>query len=149
MSDNPFREMPGENPYSTPTNKSDDPYGGANRLLIPAICLLLLASLFLIVLLASIPGQVIRISDLDVSTPQGVGELVGGVGTLVVWMALTVTIVVGSFSMLRLKGYNSAMTAAIVAIIPICSPCFFLGIPFGIWAILLLRKPEIKQRFIK
>jgi hypothetical protein len=36
---------------------------------------------------------------------------------------------------------------AVVAVIPAFSPCYVLGIPFGIWAILRLRKlpPETKR----
>ncbi|MBN2291138.1 MAG: hypothetical protein JXM70_01860 [Pirellulales bacterium] len=144
MSDNPFREIT-ENPYASPSEPAQA--NGGNPLMIPAIILLSLAALFILFLIASIPSHVMRWSEVDLSTPQGAGELTGGIATLVIWMVLTVAIIVGSINMLRLRGYRTAMTAAIVAMIPICSPCFVLGIPFGIWAIVLLRKPEVQRRF--
>jgi hypothetical protein len=46
-----------------------------------------------------------------------------------------------------LRGYGLAWTAAVASVIPCCSPCYVLGIPFGIWAIILLQKPEVRSRF--
>ncbi|WP_372721517.1 hypothetical protein [Novipirellula sp.] len=54
------------------------------------------------------------------------------------------------FSAIRMKGmknYSLALTGAIMAAIPCISPCYFIGIPFGIWAIIVLMRPEVKQAF--
>ncbi len=55
--------------------------------------------------------------------------------------------VIGGACMLMLKNYSMARTAAIVAIIPCLSPCIFLGMPFGIWAVVLLSRPDVRARF--
>jgi len=39
------------------------------------------------------------------------------------------------------------MAAAIVACVPFCSPCVVLGIPFGIWALVVMAKPEVRAAF--
>ena len=117
-------------------------------MLFPAIVLLSLSTLFVLLIVASLPGQVVRIRAIDTSTAGGAGELVGSIVSLAVWPLMNVTVALGALSMLRLKHYRSACTAAILAIIPVCSPCFVLGIPFGIWAIVLLQRPEVKQRFV-
>jgi hypothetical protein len=39
------------------------------------------------------------------------------------------------------------MTAAILALVPCTSPCCLAGIPAGIWALVVLAKPEVKAGF--
>ena len=56
-------------------------------------------------------------------------------------------IVFGALKMRQLQKYGLAMAACILAIIPICSPCCCLGIPFGVWGLVVLMKPEVKAAF--
>jgi hypothetical protein len=51
----------------------------------------------------------------------------------------------GNF-MRKLQRYGRAKAGAIVAMIP-CSACCLLGLPFGIWSLVVLSKPEIKSAF--
>ena len=53
----------------------------------------------------------------------------------------------GSFQMLRMRSYFWARAAAAMAIVPICGPCVILGVPLGIWALIVLRKPEVRAAF--
>ena len=53
----------------------------------------------------------------------------------------------GAVSMLRLRGYPWAGAAAILATIP-WSPSWLLGLPFGIWTIIVLGKPEVAEAFL-
>ncbi len=47
-----------------------------------------------------------------------------------------------------LQSYGIAMTGAILAVIPcIGSPCCLLGVPFGIWALVVLSDAEVKGAF--
>ena len=39
------------------------------------------------------------------------------------------------------------MTSAIVAMIPFLSPCFVIGLPIGIWPVIVLNKPEVRSAF--
>jgi hypothetical protein len=52
----------------------------------------------------------------------------------------------GALLMLRLRGYPLAATAAILATIP-WSPAWPLGLAFGIWACIVLGKPEVTEAF--
>ena len=63
-----------------------------------------------------------------------------------VWIALSGFVIFGALKMRNLEGHGLALGAAIVSIIP-CSGCCCLGIPVGIWALVLLLKPEIKSQF--
>lgn len=64
-------------------------------------------------------------------------------------LVISVVILVGAVKMLKLQNHEFAMVAAIVAIIPCFTPCIccFLGIPIGIWAVMVLRKPGVKNLF--
>jgi hypothetical protein len=88
------------------------------------------------------------VTERGTSTAEGTGELVGSIVSLILWPLMNLAVALGAVSMIRLKSYRSAYTAAILSIIPVCSPCFLLGIPFGIWAIVVLNRPEVKKRFM-
>lgn len=143
MSDSPFQDSLDSSPGSSPPGDS----GHGNPLAIPAVFLLILSSLFLLLLLLSLPMQLIRMMQIDITTARGAGQFTGSICMLPGWTVYTLAIAAGSIGMLRLKGLSIARWAAGLAVVPFCSPFFVLGIPFGIWALVLLRKPEVKDRF--
>ncbi len=49
--------------------------------------------------------------------------------------------------MKKLESYGLAMAASIIAMIPCLSPCCLIGLPIGIWALVVLSKPEVKSAF--
>ncbi len=56
-------------------------------------------------------------------------------------------IIFGAVQMLSARRYSLAILAAILAMIPLTSVCCLLGIPVGIWALIVLRNPEVKAAF--
>lgn len=54
----------------------------------------------------------------------------------------------GALRMKSLKSYGLAMTSAVLAILP-CTTyvCCMVMMPFGIWAMVVLMKPEVKAAF--
>jgi hypothetical protein len=143
MSDNPFRELPPGGPYAAP--RTANPV--SNPLTAPAAILLVLAVLYMLGILLSLPQQVMDVKEVDWSTPEGMGHGMGQIGGVMSFAIASLLVAAGSICMLRQRGYSLALTAAIVSMIPVCSPCFVLGIPFGIWAMVLLRRPEVRARF--
>ncbi len=119
----------------------------SNPLLAPAIVLLIFSILYLLLQLIGLPNQLATLNEIDTSTPEGAGEYAGQIFAVFFMAISAVIVLIGSIYMIRLKSYRSAMTAAIVSSIPCCSPCLFLGIPFGIWAIVVLARPDVKSRF--
>jgi hypothetical protein len=74
---------------------------------------------------------------------RGTGAIVGAiVGSLI-----GIVIALGAVKMKNLQSYGLAMTASILAMIPCVSPCCLLGLPFGIWAVVVLGRPEVKSAF--
>ena len=92
--------------------------------------------------------------------PLGVGLTVAGEGQLgdlaqmllgvassTVGIAVGVLIIVGALRMRQLKSYGFAMAAAILAMVPCVSPCCLLGLPAGIWALVVLMRDDVQGAF--
>lgn len=56
-------------------------------------------------------------------------------------------IIYGAIQMMRGRSFGLSRTAAILAVIPLTSCCFVIGIPFGIWALVVLSQPDVKALF--
>ena len=65
------------------------------------------------------------------------------VGLLVI--CCNVLIVVGALRMLRFKNYGLAITACILAMIT--PPGLILGLPVGIWALIVLSRHDVREAF--
>jgi hypothetical protein len=78
-----------------------------------------------------------------VQMSQGVFGLVFAV----IHLALGGLVIYGGIKMKSLENYSLCMIASIIAIIPCISPCCCVGIPLGIWAVVVLNKPEVKAHF--
>ena len=69
----------------------------------------------------------------------------------IVFAAITIlsgaVTIFGAVKMKGLSSYNLAMVGAILAMVPCVSPCCCLGLPLGIWAIVVLMDPEVKKAF--
>jgi predicted Zn finger-like uncharacterized protein len=75
-------------------------------------------------------------------TANMIGGICGGLWNIA-WSGL---IIAGATKMKKLESFGLAMTASIMAMIPGCG-CCLLGLPFGIWALVVLNKPEVKSSF--
>jgi hypothetical protein len=64
-------------------------------------------------------------------------------------LAMSVIVLVGGFRMKEGRSYEFACVAAVLAMIPCLTPCpcCVVGLPCGIWALMTLRKPGIKEQF--
>src|SRR5215510_4040394 len=60
---------------------------------------------------------------------------------------LSPVVIAGGVAMLRGKSLGLARGAAILAMVPLTSCCCVVGIPIGIWALMILRKPEVGAYF--
>jgi hypothetical protein len=71
------------------------------------------------------------------------------VGTGLFMVIGNAVIIFGAMQMRNVRNYAFAVTSAALAITPCCitNCCCFLSMPVGIWALVLLLKPEIKAQF--
>ena len=81
---------------------------------------------------------------------DALGTMIGGgfyVASSVVGLGIAVFLWIGASRMAALQSYNLSMATAIVALVPCLSPCCVLTLPFGVWALVALTKPEVKAAF--
>jgi hypothetical protein len=65
----------------------------------------------------------------------------------VIGFFLAVACLIGSLRMMKLQSHNFAIATAIMMLIPCSNCCCFLNIGAGIWALVVLQKPEVKSSF--
>jgi hypothetical protein len=63
------------------------------------------------------------------------------VGYYVVVLIVGLVILLGALKMMKLKSYGFAFTSAILAMLP-CLSCCLIGLPIGIWALVVLSKSK-------
>ena len=118
----------------------------------PAIALLVIAILGMGLQLLSIAGNLFMFAF-----PQPDLKFNGGLpiqvqvavnsASAVLGLAFGVLILFGAVKMKNLEYYGLSIAASIVAMLPCVSPCCLLGLPFGIWALVVLSDPTVKASF--
>ncbi len=75
-------------------------------------------------------------------------ELMSNRAWNVIPLVLSGVVLFGAMQMRQVKSYGLSLTAAIITAFPLCTTCCCLfGMPIGIWAIVVLMKPEVKAAF--
>ena len=82
----------------------------------------------------------------DAQAGAEVGVVIGGAMD-VLGIVLQFVVIFGALQMRQLKSYSMAMAASIISCIPCLTACCILGIPFGIWGLVALNDPMVKQAF--
>jgi hypothetical protein len=65
----------------------------------------------------------------------------------VIGLGVGVLTLVASLKMKKLESYGLVMTGTICSMLPCISPCCCVGLPIGIWVLVVLAKPEVKSAF--
>ena len=123
---------------------------------IPAIALIVTAGLgiayYLFNLVLLLSGTMSRFQQIPSDAPEWMKSFIEGMhGPMAVFVTLVILaingfVLFGAIKMLRLQNHGVAVAAAIIAMLP-CQCCCVLGLPFGIWALVVLNKPEVKSHF--
>ena len=119
----------------------------------PAIGLVVVAVLGalaqIISLIFNLAGASFMASRQMPNQPAWANMFSGTVGVVsgIIALLLSGLIFFGAMKMKKLENYGLAMAASIIAMIPCLSPCCLIGLPIGIWAVVVLVKPEVKSAF--
>lgn len=70
-----------------------------------------------------------------------------GAASSIVGIAVAAFIIFAALKMRELRQWELSLAASIVAMIPCISPCCIIGLPIGIWALVILLRPEVKEAF--
>ncbi len=120
------------------TRAADAVKGPGIAFLIVGVLGLLIGGLYVV---QAINGQVL------VAAPgQGVQD------PTVLWLVAVISLIwgavvtLGGAKLLQMESRGSIMVACIFAMLP-CNPCCLAGLPIGIWALIVLARPEVKDAF--
>lgn len=90
-----------------------------------------------------------QLADLEKQLQERRGDVVlQNLAILGVGAVLNLLAVVGGWFMLRLSSYPLAMTGAMVSLVPCATGCCVTGIPFAVWALVVLTRTEVKAAFL-
>ncbi len=67
--------------------------------------------------------------------------------TSILGIGISALIIFAAQKMRALQSYAMVVTGAVLAIVPCISPCCCIGIPVGIWVLVVVFKPEVKSMF--
>ncbi len=72
-----------------------------------------------------------------------------GIANVLVELAISVLILAGAKKMKSLQSHQFSVAAASLAMVPCLTPCcgYLFGVAFGIWALVVLRRPDVKSHF--
>lgn len=125
-----------------------DPLSQVNA---PAVGLIVVAILNF---LASAISLVMHLAGASFMNAPGMEEawarmFTGTIGLIsnIINVGIGVLILIGGLKMKKLESFGLAVTACILAILPCTSPCCLIGLPIGIWALVVLFRPEVKSAF--
>lgn len=65
----------------------------------------------------------------------------------VVTLLIAIGIIYAGIQMKSLRSYSMVMTFSILAMVPCLSNCCWVGLPIGIWALVVLNDPAVKAGF--
>lgn len=138
-------------------------YGGPNRAVAaakvngPAIGLMVTAGIGILGQLASLVlhmlGTGLNMANMAGSSdmPDAVANMMSGtLGVIGSVMGILIggLIFFGAMKMRQLNNWGLALASAILAMIPCLSPCCCLGLPIGIWALVVLLDNNVKASFV-
>ena len=145
-------------PFSSPVAAASDGRDAALQLVKgPVIGLKVTAIVGLVLVAAGLVMNIMTLGGFQIF-PQQINDpqmqkllssLSGGLGIVqgIIGGVVGVIVLIGAAKMQKLQSYQFALTASIVAMVPCISPCCVFGLPFGIWALVVLNKPEVKSQF--
>ena len=82
--------------------------------------------------------------------PQNFTEFYQGVfaiGGSFVELLVAAFIIFAALKMKDMQQWSLAVAASVLAMIPCISPCCIVGLPIGIWCLMVLMRPEVKDAF--
>jgi len=148
-SDNPY-QSPSASTYLAPGQidlvAAQRVSGPATALIVTAILAMVLQVFAMVINLAGIgmgPEMRHQRADMFPMIFGGGVQVASGVFGLI----LAAVILIGAMKMKKLENYAFAMAAAIIAMVPCFWPCCLLGLPFGIWALVVLNDGSVKAAF--
>lgn len=135
-------------PYTTASDAMQQVQGPAIGLIVTAVLGFLVGVSSLLMNALGLTLGAAGIGETD-DVPAWANMLSGGVGIMssLLGLVMSVIILLGALKMKKLESYTFAIIATVIAMVPCISPCCLVGLPIGIWALVVMNKPEVKSAF--
>jgi len=126
------------------------------RVLPPAICLMVVAGACLAIDAFSIVLTIVQVAMMPAMgpPPPGAGPFGGmefmlgykavSIGTSILWGAL---VLFGAIRLKQLRSFGMVMVGCIFAMLPCFNACCLLGLPFGIWVLVVIHDEHVRRHF--
>ena len=144
------------NPYASPNinvSPSAEPERRVQgRVIAPAIALMTIAGVGLSLSLFNV-GWALTKHDIDPRGPEFMQQIQqGATGPLAAsvqggFALLNLIILLGGLQMFRFRTWGLAVAASGLAMINFGSCCCLVGVPIGIWSLVILMMPEVRTAF--
>jgi len=142
---------PSINPYEPPAGNSKSRYEPEKqtyeqirrRVSRPGTALMIMASIWSVFPAIALVSMVWEIAVGGLSFKRIVPSFI----VMGSYFACLLVIAIGGAKMAFMESYQTARYGALLSCIPVISPFIVWGIPFGIWALVLLFDPEVKAAF--
>jgi hypothetical protein len=164
MSQNPFQQNPfgpGASGGWAPDKSAGDPGAQAalRRVSPPAVAIMATMAISMMLAIGNLvlnqmgvlgPAQIPP--EIDGATRAQLEQMYASLG-MVSTAATVISLLSGAFiifamtKMKRLESYGLSITATIMSMVPCISPCCILGLPFGIWGLIVLMDESVKRYF--
>lgn len=143
--------QPAVNPYESPVlvdvDRRSDPQAVIRRLRLPVLGLIVTAGFHALAVLCFFLGLCIDTFQGALRGEEVVTPFVVYTGLLGIAAVPAILQFVFARSVLRLHALWACRAAALLACIPLLTPMYVLGIPFGIWATVVLFLPSTAAAF--
>lgn len=119
------------------------------RIAVPAIIIIVTGALGIPLQLIGMVMNIMGVGMGATSGQEGVANIMsGGIGIVfnIIGLAVAGFLIYGGLQLKNLGNWTIGLIAAILSVIPCCA-CCLTGIPGGIWALIVMNKPEIKSAF--
>jgi len=149
-----------DNPYQSPSGYGQQPgpiipRDPGAKLLAPAIALIVVGGLGVVFDLINVAMALLGAPpQIDPNAPEFVQQMqAGGHGpvaamTQLVFVVVSAIVVFGGVQMCRRQTWGLALAASILAMVNCGNLCCVLGLPIGIWALVILCLEDVKAAFV-
>lgn len=158
-SPNPFGDFGSgnpANPYATPTHSAFAPPGMGpqikNKVMPPAVAMIVAAAIGLAVTIFNFAFS-FKEPVIDPNLPpfwqDAMRGAAGPTASVVqgIFVVFNLLIIFGASQMVRCRMWGLALMASILSMINFGGCCCVLGLPFGIWSLVILLSPDVKLAF--
>lgn len=158
MSSNPFGDNPYQTPPPAPGGFGQGPGSGYALAKVqgPAIAMMVLGGVGILLCLVGVVLNLVNIGGAAAAVggnqPEGqqaflMANGAFGIVQALVGIVISALAIYAGLQMKNLRAYQLSFIASIAVMLPCVSPCCIIGLPIGIWSLVVLNDPAVKSSF--